>query len=76
MMGTDGVRISRLTVMDRTNGTRYLVDTGADVSILPANGKGNIIADKYNLYAANNTLINTYGTKLVNLDLGLRRKFE
>lgn len=32
--------------------------------------------DSLELFAANNTKINTYGTKLLNVDLGLRRSFN
>ncbi|RLU18343.1 hypothetical protein DMN91_008700, partial [Ooceraea biroi] len=42
--------------------------------ILPKNfTKGRLTLSKYQLFAANNTLINTYGTELVSVDLGLRR---
>lgn len=67
----------RLIVVDRSKGARFLVDTGADVSILPRSMvKRKSSLDKHKLYAANNTLINTYGTELVSVDLGIRRKME
>lgn len=62
-------------LFDKTSGFRFLVDTGSDVSIIPATSK-----DKFNepisflLHAANGTSIKTYSTKFVSTDLGLRRK--
>jgi len=53
-------KTSRLTVMDKRNGIRYLIDTGADISVLPKTAtrdKYTISKDK--LYAANNTPITT-----------------
>lgn len=65
----------RLFVRDRKTGMRFLVDSGADVSIIPAS-KNSIRNDTYKLYAANDTEIPTYGTKILSLDLGLRREFQ
>lgn len=65
----------RLFVKDRNTGLRYLVDSGADVSIFPARAN-DVVDDTYKLYAANGTEIATYGLKICNLDLGLRRQFE
>lgn len=62
-------------LMDKTSGLRFLVDTGSDVSIIPAT-----TTDRLNepipflLHAANGTSIKTYSTKFVSTDLGLRRK--
>ena len=60
---------------DNTSGLRFLVDTGSDVSIIPATR-----IDRLNkpipflLHAANGTSIKTYSTRYVSTDLGLRRK--
>lgn len=69
-------RSFRLFVRDRKTKMQFLVDSGADVSVLPA--KKHIAGEPSNfkLYAANGSEIPTYGTKLLNLDLGLRRQFE
>jgi len=73
----DDAKIAHLTVSDRRNGTRYLIDTGADISVLLKTAiRDKCTISKYKLYAANNTLITTYGTKLVQVDLGLRRKLD
>jgi len=66
-----------LTVIDKRDRIRYLIDTGSDISVLSKTAtrdKYNI--SKYRLYAANNTPITTYGTKLVQVDLRLRRKLD
>ncbi|GFS97366.1 hypothetical protein TNCV_1825111 [Trichonephila clavipes] len=70
-------RNSRLFVKDREIGCQFLVDSGADVSILPwTKKKGECQASQYKLYAANGTEIPTYGLKILTLDLGLRRPFQ
>lgn len=65
--------------MDRKTGLTFLVDSGANVSVLPrsvAYLKGNKNNVCYKLYAANGTEINTYGTHFLELDLNLRRAFR
>ncbi|GFX08240.1 transposon Tf2-6 polyprotein [Trichonephila clavipes] len=67
----------RLFVKDRETRCQFLVDSGADVSILPwTKTKGECQASQYKLYAANGTEIQTYGLKILTLDLGLRRPFQ
>ena len=73
-----GLQPSRLFhVNDKATGTRFLVDTGAEVSVIPPsrtdrrNLQGN-----FTLQAVNNTAIATYGTRSLTIDLGLRRTFR
>ncbi|GFT14596.1 retrovirus-related Pol polyprotein from transposon 17.6 [Trichonephila clavipes] len=67
----------RLFVKDRETGCQFLVDSGADVSILPwTKTKGECLASQYKLCAANGTEIPTYGLKILTLDLGLIRPFQ
>ncbi|GFT03560.1 hypothetical protein TNCV_2986781 [Trichonephila clavipes] len=74
---TKDSRKSRLFVKDRETRCQFLVDSGADVSILPwTKTKGACQASQYKLYAANGTEIPTYGLKILPLDLGLRRPFQ
>jgi len=70
-------KLCRLYVIDKTTGTRYLIDTGSDVSVYPPQkhqmfrGK----AEQYQLYAANWSVILTYGTRTLQPNLSLRREF-
>jgi cleavage and polyadenylation specificity factor subunit 1 len=68
-------RKTRLFVTDRKTGLQFLVDSGADVSVIPANSKINA-ESPYKLYAANGTEIPTFGIELRTIDLGLRRQFQ
>ena len=64
-------------VTDHSLGFRFLVDTGAEVSVIPPTsaerqgGKGD-----FNLQTANSTPIATYGRRSLTLNLGLRRPFQ
>ncbi|GFX33466.1 transposon Ty3-I Gag-Pol polyprotein [Trichonephila clavipes] len=67
----------RLFIKDKSSNTAFLIDTGSDVSVLPASlsekRKGNSIQQ---LSAANTSPINVYGKRLLTLDLNLRRVFR
>lgn len=61
---------------DSQSNLKFLIDTGADVSVIPKNFvKKPLTPNKLMLFAANGTKINTYGTKLLTLNLNLRRPF-
>lgn len=66
----------RLLIYDRSSKRKYLIDTGSDVSIVPAqtSDKRNPTSD-IQLHAANGSNIKVYGSRFVNTDLGLRRTF-
>ncbi|CAH8609818.1 unnamed protein product [Dicrocoelium dendriticum] len=72
-----GQVISRLLyVFDSTTKLHFLVDTGAEVSVLPRSlEKRPLQPAGPMLTAANQTKIATYGQKLLTLSLGLRRNF-
>ncbi|UYV62287.1 hypothetical protein LAZ67_2000001 [Cordylochernes scorpioides] len=74
--GIQDCRNLRLFVTDKNTGLRFLVDSGADISIIPPKNKNRMPSSDYKLYAANGTEIVTYGTKVRNLDIGLRRQFQ
>ena len=63
----------RLKIRDRTSGQQFLVDTGADISVL--RGTFGTPAD-VELYAANGTSIKTFGEKTLVMNLGLRRPYR
>lgn len=70
-------RTHRLFITDPLTNIRFLVDTGAEVSVLPKHFTPKASAPGENLlFAANNTPIRTYGTKRLNLSLALRRAFQ
>ena len=65
-----------LYVTDKGHKCRYLIDTGAAVSVLPkscANGISG--ADSLPLVAANNNTIKTYGNCKRVVDVGLKREY-
>ncbi|XP_017884071.1 uncharacterized protein LOC108627374 [Ceratina calcarata] len=67
----------RLTIRDRYSCIEFLIDTGADVSVFPMSFKGKGAKDDvFKLYAVNGATINTYGERLLSLNLGLRRNFS
>jgi predicted aspartyl protease len=68
----------RLCLTDSITGMTFLIDTGANVSVLPVNrcSAKDRRECKYKLYAANNSEIKTYGTVVLELALGLRRLYK
>lgn len=67
---------SRLHVYDKSTKMKFLVDSGADVSVIPPKLNEKRNQSNFKLFAANNAIIKTYGNKQINLDLGLRRNFQ
>ena len=66
----------RLFIMDKKGNVRYIIDTGADVSVYPrALIRAPLKKTSFNLAAENNAVIATYGTTPMLLDLVLRRDF-
>ncbi|GFS60318.1 retrovirus-related Pol polyprotein from transposon 297 [Nephila pilipes] len=69
--------INRLYLSDRTSQSKYLIDTGADVSVITLTTASKLLPPaSLQLFSANGTVISTYGQQLVTLDLGLRRVFK
>ena len=52
-----------LHVKDVTSGVQFLIDTGAEVSIVPPTGKDRSRPTRMNLVAANGSRIKSYGTR-------------
>lgn len=66
----------RLYITDKNSRLSFLVDTGANISVLPRK-KGQVATPlPFQLYAANNTTIATYGEKTLSLDFNLRRPYK
>lgn len=75
---TQQMETKRLYVNDRNSTRNFLVDTGADVSIIGANDKQrqHLAKSNYQLFAANGSIIETYGEVRLRLDFLLRRQFD
>ena len=63
-------------ITDRRTGLRFLIDTGAEVSVFPASTNDKRRLKSPPLEAANKTIISTYGQRSITLDLGLRRIYH
>ena len=64
-------------LVDNVTGLRFLVDTGAEVSVIPLSFSNcNHRKSNLTLQAVNNTSITTYGNQLLTLNIGLRRTFQ
>lgn len=68
--------IDRIFMADSSTNLKFLIDTGADVSAVPKRFSDRTKPDGLVLFAANGTQIPTYGTKLLTLNLNLRRNFS
>ena len=67
----------RIFVSDRATKLSFLIDTDADLCVYPKNKvRGPLKKCSYEIFVANGTRINTYGTLAVDLDFGLRRQFK
>ena len=63
-------------ITDHSSGLRFLVDTGAQVSVIPPTpAQRKHTHDNFQLQAVNSSPITTYGNQSLTLDLGLRRTF-
>lgn len=71
-----GGHTCRLFVQDMKTRLKFLVDSGADVSIIPSKSKCDSPNKDFVLFAANGSQIPTYGVQTLNMDLGLRRQFQ
>nr|VZI07138.1 unnamed protein product [Spirometra erinaceieuropaei] len=63
-------------ISDKTSGLRFLVDTGAEICVIPPPRRHHLKLAQFSLQAANSTTINTYGQRSLTLDIGLRRRFQ
>lgn len=67
---------NRLFIVDQNSKLNFLIDTDADVSVLPKQYVKNCKESvDFKLYAANGSIINTYGEHLC-LNFGLRRPYK
>lgn len=67
----------RLFIQDRLNSINFLIDSGAEVSVLPKKfAQVTQCTTDIALSGANGSTIATYGCRMLTLDLGLRRTFR
>lgn len=67
----------RLHIYDRDIPLKLLVDSGSVVSVLPYKyGGRHLTLGSLKLFAANASEIKTYGEKILDLNIGLRRNFK
>ena len=76
MKATDVTGPTLFFITDRDSGTRFLIDTRAQVSVIPPSAKDRHSPSTLTLQAVNNTHIRTYGSRSLTLNLGLRRTFR
>jgi hypothetical protein len=65
----------RLFATDQNTNTQFLIDTGADVSVVPAKIKDNSARNLagFDLQSADGSAIKVFGQRTLSLNLGLRR---
>ncbi|GFX19709.1 transposon Tf2-6 polyprotein [Trichonephila clavipes] len=67
---------SRLFLLDRKSGQKFLIDSGSEICVIPPSPTMNKSPQSnFSLFAANNTKISAYGMVRKELNLGLRRPF-
>ncbi|GFW34058.1 retrovirus-related Pol polyprotein from transposon 297 [Trichonephila clavipes] len=67
---------SRLFLLDRKSGQKFLIDSGSEICVIPPSPTMNKSPQSnFSLFAANNTKIQAYGMVRKELNLGLRRPF-
>jgi len=66
----------RLYVKDQKTSQRFLVDTGAELCVVPPLKSELSWKTDIELFTADGAPMHTYGVKMVQLDLGLRRDFK
>lgn len=72
-----GASSARLFVYDNLTGRNFLIDTGADISVIPPTSRIPVEnPSSLKLFAANGTTIKTYGQQRLEVSLGLRRSFK
>lgn len=61
--------VNRLQLSDTNSGKIFLIDSGADVSVIPKQPHHRTVNNDVQLYAANGTVINTYGRELLAISM-------
>ena len=64
-----------LYIHDLKSKRRFLVDTGAEISVIPPTSTQRTSVSNKTLLAANGTIIQTFGTTALNINFGMGRNF-
>lgn len=73
-----GNKVNRLIISDMNSNNKFLIDTGADISVIPPNETTTTDITQpspIQCFAANGTPIRIHGSIQLNINLGLRRDF-
>ena len=65
----------RLFILDKKSDLKFLIDTGADISVFPEPRYFSGPKHDHELHVANRAIINTYGTTTLDIDFGLLRNY-
>ena len=77
MNSTSQKQVHLFYIVEESSGLRFLVDTGAEVSIIPPSRIDHKCSQQnFKLQAVNNNFITTYCSRSLTLNLGLRRTFH
>ena len=71
----NGTQSRLFYIWDRNNKLRFLVDTGAALSLIPYSSEPSAKLSLLKLRAANKSSIDTYGRKTITLNIGMRRDY-
>ena len=71
-----GTNSHLLYVYDNNSKKKFLVDSGANISVFPVGNSYENCEEDSSLVAANGTKIKTFGEKLLKLNIGMRREFK
>jgi len=72
----DTLQPARLFVRDRRTGWSFLIDTGAEWSIVPPSKKERTWRSDYQLFLADNSPMTTYGHKVMSINIGFGRNMK
>ncbi|GFU00836.1 galactose-1-phosphate uridylyltransferase [Nephila pilipes] len=75
-MESQGMELSRLFISDKESPALFLIDCGADISVIPSTHTEKRNSNKLEFIAAKGTRIETCDQKLLHLNIGLRRTFN
>ena len=73
--GDEHKKCRHFYIWDRRNKLKFLVDTGAAISIIPYTIDPSTKPTSLKLQAANGSTIDTYGGKTLALNIGMRRDY-